>query len=51
MLKKEISSSKKFQLFKFDDTSSFELTLINNFNAIEISRFFSRKETSNKKMI
>jgi hypothetical protein len=51
MMKKEISSSKKFQLFTFDDTSSSESTSINNFVAIEISRFFFRKETSNKKMI
>jgi hypothetical protein len=51
MMKKKISSSKKFQLFTFDDTSSFESTSINNFVAIEISRFLSRKETSNKEMI
>jgi hypothetical protein len=51
MMKKKISSSKKFQLFTFDDTSSFESTSINNFVAIEISRFFSRKKTSNKEMI
>jgi hypothetical protein len=51
MMKKKISSSKKFQLFTFDDTSSSELTSINNFVAIEISRFFFRKETSNKEMI
>jgi hypothetical protein len=51
MMKKKISSSKKFQLFTFDDTSSFESTLINNFVAIEISRFLFWKETLNKKMI
>jgi hypothetical protein len=51
MMKKKISSSKKFQLFTFDDTSSFKSTSINNFVAIEISRFSSRKKTSNKKMI
>ncbi len=51
MMKKKISSSKKSQLFTFDDTSSFESTSINNFVAIEISRFSFRKETSNKKMI
>jgi hypothetical protein len=51
MMKKKISSSKKSQLFTFDDTSSFESTSINNFVAIEISRFFFRKEISNKKMI
>ncbi len=38
-------------MFTFDDTSSFESTSINNFVAIEISRFFSRKETSNKEII
>ncbi len=51
MLKKKISSSKEFQLFTFDDTSSFELTSINNFVAIEISKFLFRKETSDKEMI
>jgi hypothetical protein len=51
MMKKRISSSKKFQLFTSDDTSSFESTSISNFVAIEISRFFFRKETSNKEMI
>jgi hypothetical protein len=51
MMKKRISSSKKSQLFTFDDTSSFESASINNFVAIEISRFFSRKKTSNKEMI
>jgi hypothetical protein len=51
MMKKKISSSKEFQLFTFDDTSSFESTSINNFVAIEISRFLSRKETSDKEMI
>jgi hypothetical protein len=38
MMKKEISSLKKFYLFTFDDTSSFESTSINNFVIIEISR-------------
>jgi hypothetical protein len=51
MMKKKITSSKKSQLFTFDDTSSFKSTLINSFVAIEISRFFSRKEISNKEMI
>ncbi len=51
MMKKRISSSKKFQLFTFDDTSSFKSTSINNFVAIEISRFLFRKETSDKEMI
>jgi hypothetical protein len=51
MMKKKISSSKKSQLFTFDDTSSSKSTSINNFVAVEISRFFSRKETSNKEMI
>jgi hypothetical protein len=51
MMKKKISSSKEFQLFTFDDTSSFESASINNFVAIEISRFLSRKETSDKEMI
>ncbi len=51
MMKKRISSFKNSQLFTFDDTSSFESTSINNFVAIEISRFFFRKETSNKEMI
>jgi mevalonate kinase len=51
MMKKKISSSKKSQLFTFDDASSFKLTSINNFVAVEISRFLSRKETSDKKMI
>jgi hypothetical protein len=51
MMKKKISSSKEFQLFTFDDTSSFKSTSINNFVAVEISRFFFRKETSNKEMI
>jgi hypothetical protein len=51
MLKKEISSLKKSQLFTFDDTSSFESTSINNFVAFEISRFLFRKKTSNKEMI
>jgi hypothetical protein len=51
MMKKKISSSKEFQLFTFDDTSSSESASINNFVAIEISRFLSRKETSDKEMI
>jgi hypothetical protein len=51
MMKKRISSSKEFQLFTFDDTSSSESTSISNFVAIEISRFFFRKETSDKEMI
>ncbi len=38
-------------MFTFVDTSSFESTSINNFVAIEISRFLFRKETSNKEMI
>jgi hypothetical protein len=36
MMKKTISSSKEFQLFTFDDTSSFESTSISNFVAIKI---------------
>jgi hypothetical protein len=51
MMKKKISSSKEFQLFTFDDTSSFESASINNFVAVEISKFLFRKETSNKEMI
>jgi hypothetical protein len=51
MMKKIISSSKKSQLFTFDDTSSFKSTSINNFVAIEISRFLFRKKTSDKEMI
>jgi hypothetical protein len=51
MMKKRISSSKEFQLFTFDDTSSFESASINNFVAIEISRFLFRKEISDKEMI
>jgi hypothetical protein len=51
IMKKKISSSKKSQLFTFDDTSSFESTSINNFVAVEISRFLFRKETLNKEMI
>ncbi len=51
MMKKEISSSNVFQLFTFDDTSSFESTSISIFVAIEISKFLFRKETSDKKMI
>jgi hypothetical protein len=44
MMKKKISSSKKSQLFTFDDTSSFESTSINNFVAVEISRFLFWKK-------
>ncbi len=51
MMKKRISSSKKSQLFTFDDTSSFESTSTSNFVAVEISRFLFRKETSDKEMI
>jgi hypothetical protein len=51
MMKKKISSSKEFQLFTFDDTSSSESTSISNFVAVEISRFLFRKETSDKEMI
>jgi hypothetical protein len=51
MTKKEFSSSIESQLFIFDDTSSFESTSINIFVAVEISKFLSRKETSNKEMI
>jgi hypothetical protein len=52
IMKKKISSSIEiFQLSTFDDTSSFELTSINIFIAIEISKFFSRKNPLNKKMI
>jgi hypothetical protein len=51
MMKKRISSSKKSQLFTSDDTSSFESASTSNFVAIEISRFLSRKETSDKEMI
>jgi hypothetical protein len=51
MMKKRISSSKKSQLFTFNDTSSSESTSINNFVAVEISRFLFRKKTSNKEMI
>jgi hypothetical protein len=51
MMKKRISSSKKSQLFTFDDTSSFESTSIINFVAVEISRFLFRKKTLNKEMI
>jgi hypothetical protein len=51
MMKKRISSSKESQLFTFDDISSSESTSINNFVAVEISRFLFRKKTSNKEMI
>jgi hypothetical protein len=50
-MKKEISSSIKFQLSTFDDTSSSESTSINTFVAIEISKFFFEKKTSNKEMM
>jgi hypothetical protein len=52
MMKKKISSSKKFQLFTFDDTSSSELkskSTINIFVTIEISR--RNVSMKNKKMI
>jgi hypothetical protein len=52
MMKKKISSSKKFQLFTFDDTSSSEFELkstINIFVTIEISR--RNISMKNKKMI
>ncbi len=51
MMKKKISSSEESQLFTFDDTSSSESASTSNFVAVEISRFFSRKETSDKEMI
>jgi hypothetical protein len=51
MLKKEISSSKKSQLFTFDDTSSSESTSISNFVAMKISKFLFRKKISKKEMI
>ncbi len=51
MMKKIISSLNIFQLFTFDDTSSFESASINTFVAIEILKFFSWKETSKKEMI
>jgi hypothetical protein len=51
MMKKKISSSKESQLFTSDDTSSSESTSTSNFVAVEISRFLSRKETSDKEMI
>jgi hypothetical protein len=51
MMKKKFSSSKESQLFTSDDTSSFESASINNFVAVEISRFLFRKETSDKEMI
>jgi hypothetical protein len=50
-MKKTISSSSDFQLSTFDDTSSFESTSINISVAIKISKFLSRKKTSNKEMI
>jgi hypothetical protein len=52
MIKKEISSSIEiFQLLTSYDTSSFESTSINIFIAVEISKFLSRKKTSDKEMI
>jgi hypothetical protein len=51
MMKKKISSLKKYQLFTFDDILSFKSTSINNFVAIKISIFFFRKKTSDKEMI
>jgi hypothetical protein len=51
MMKKEISSLIKFQLFIFDDTSQAESTSINIFVTIEISKFLFRKETSDKEII
>jgi hypothetical protein len=51
MMKKKISSSKESQLSTSDDTSSFESASTSNFVAVEISRFLSRKETSDKEMI
>jgi hypothetical protein len=50
MMKKKISSSIEFHLSIFDDTSSFELTSINIFIAVQISKFLSRKKTSDKEM-
>jgi hypothetical protein len=52
MMKKKISSSKKFQLFTFDDTSSFEFeskSTINIFMTIEILKW--NVSMKNKKMI
>jgi hypothetical protein len=49
IMKKEISSSKKSQLFTFDDTSSFESKTINIFVTIEISR--QNVSMKNKEMI
>ncbi len=51
MMKKEISSSIKFQLFTFDVISSFESTSMRIFVAIEISKFFSRKKLQTKKWL
>jgi hypothetical protein len=51
MMKNEISSSIKSHLLTFDDIWLFESTSINIFVAVEISKFLSRKEISNKKMI
>jgi hypothetical protein len=52
MMKKEISSSKKSQLFKFNDISSFKFELkltINIFVTVEISK--RNVSMKNKKMI
>jgi hypothetical protein len=52
MMKNKISSLIEiFQLSTFNDTSLFESTSINIFVAIKISKFVSRKETSDKEMI
>jgi hypothetical protein len=51
MIKKKISSLKKLQLFTFDNTSSFKSTSINNFVAIEISRFFFKEKLQTKKWL
>ncbi len=51
MMKKSTSSLNIFQLSTFDDTSLFESTSINIFVVVEISRFLSQKEISNKEMI
>ncbi len=51
IMKKTISSLNVFSLFMFDDTLLFEITSINVFVTIKISRFFFRKKTSNKEMI
>jgi hypothetical protein len=51
MMKKKISSSIEFQLSTFDDTSSFKSMSIKIFVAVEISKFLSRKEISDKEVI